>query len=193
MFLPIIATIIAVARAVLGIKAFGIFVPTIISLSLIAVGLKYGLAVFVVVLVVATAMRFVMRKLQFLYLPRIALVLTAIALTMLGMLWAGASFERFGFITVSIFPLLVMVTLMENFVSVQIEKGLGAAARLTLETLILAVAGYFLANWGLFRMLVLGYPTVVLLVIILVNVIFGRFKGLRIGEYFRFKELLKNV
>lgn len=191
LFLPVIAAIVAFARVVLGVRAFGIFVPTIISLSLIATGLRYGLFVFAVVLFVATLSRYVFRKLRFLYLARISLVLTIVSLSIIALLFAGAVFGRFGFLAVSIFPILVMVTLTENFVSVQIDKGLWVATRITIETVLLAIVGYFLANWGTFRVLVFGYPLFVYILILLLTFILGRFVGLRLGEYLRFRQVIK--
>ncbi len=44
LMLPIVATIIAFSRQVIGIKGFGIYTPLIISFAFLATGLKYGLA-----------------------------------------------------------------------------------------------------------------------------------------------------
>lgn len=193
LFLPVIATIVALARAFFGVHAFGIFVPSIISLALITTGLRHGLAIFVVVLLVATVVRYVFRRLRFLYLARISLMLTIVSLSLVAMLVLGAEFGRLGFIAVPIFPVLVMVTLIEQFVAVQIDKGLGAATRITVETLLLAILGYFIANWGIFRSIAFGYPSFVFVAIIVITMLLGRFQGLRLGEYFRFRQTIRHA
>ncbi|GAG16586.1 unnamed protein product, partial [marine sediment metagenome] len=61
LMLPVIATLIAFLRQILGIKTFGIYTPTIITLSFIATGLKYGLSIFLIILAMATLLRFLLR------------------------------------------------------------------------------------------------------------------------------------
>ncbi len=193
LFVPVIACIIAFARALFGVRAFGIFVPTVVALALITTGIRHGLPLFVAVLVIASVIRYLFRRLRFLYLARIALVLTIVSLSLIMMLLLAASFDRFGFMAIPIFPVLVMVVLVEQFLAVQIDKGPGASVRTTIETLLLGVLGYYLANWGLFRVFVFGYPLFVILIVLVLIFILGRFVGLRIGEYIRFKNVIKHA
>jgi hypothetical protein len=85
-----------------------------------------------------------------------------------------------------------MITLVEKFVAAQIEKGNKTAIILSLETLVISIAGYFVASWGTLILFLQKYPWVVLLTLI-INVALGKWTGLRISEYIRFKELLKNA
>ena len=55
LMLPIVATLVAFFRQVIGIKAFGIYTPSIITFALLAFdpnGLKYGIAIFISVILV---------------------------------------------------------------------------------------------------------------------------------------------
>src|SRR3990172_5844089 len=49
LMLPIIATIFAFARQIIGLRAFGIYIPTIVTVSFLALGLTYGLTGFFLV------------------------------------------------------------------------------------------------------------------------------------------------
>ena len=191
LMIPIIATIIAFSRQVIGIKAFGLYIPTILTLAFLVTGIKYGLVIFIAILVVATLVRIVLKYLRILYLPRMAMVLTATALAMFIMFAFGAYSNRTGFIAISIFPILIIAILAEEFVKVQIEKGFVTAIQLAVETLIIATICYFLVSWEAVRTFFLSYPETILFTIPL-NYLLGKWTGLRLTEYFRFKQLLKH-
>jgi len=193
LMLPIIATFIAFLRQVVGVKAFGIYTPLIVTFAFLATnGIKYGIVIFVAVIFVGMLMRFVLRPFRLLYLPRVAIMLTVVAVLILAMLAVGGNMRRTGLASVSIFPILIMITIVEKFVAVQIEKGNKAALRLALETLIISILGYFIASSQTLIRFIAAYPWAILFTIPL-NVIFGRWTGLRISEYLRFKEVIKKI
>lgn len=191
--LPIVATLIAFARQVVGVQAFGIYVPSIITLAFVITQLKYGLVIFLALLATATLARIGMRYLRLLYLPRMAVVLTIVAMAIFIMFTIAAYFKQSGFLSISIFPILVMVILTEKFVEAQIEQGNKAAVILTFETLALAVISYLIITWDVIATLILAYPEIIIGLTIIINIILGRFSGLRVLEYFRFRKLLKQT
>jgi hypothetical protein len=193
LMLPIVATVIAFARQIIGIRGFGIYTPLIISLAFLATGLKYGLALFITVLLVGTLTRLLVKRFRLLYLPRMAIVLTAVALGILLLLLAGAYADRRGLIAASIFTILIMGTLVEKFISVQIERGARGAVILTSETLFLSIICYWLASWSWLQNQALVYPIWFILGAIIINILLGKWTGLRLSEYWRFREVIKRV
>lgn len=193
LILPIIATFIAFLRQVVGIKAFGIYAPLIVTFAFLATnGLKYGIAIFVTVIFAGMLMRFVLKPFRLLYLPRVAIMLTAVAILILGVLVIGGEFKRTGLAAVSIFPILIMITIVEKFVAVQIEKGDKIAIILAIETLIISVLGFFIASSEILIRFLALYPWAVLFTIP-VNILLGKWTGLRISEYFRFRKIMKHL
>lgn len=192
LMLPIVATIIAFARQILGIKAFGIYIPSVVALAFVATGIKYGLAIFILILVSGTLIRLVLQKIRMLHLPRIAIVLTIVSIVILTMLAEGALNNRTGLIAVSIFPMLIMIILVEQFVNVQVEKGARTAIKLTIETLILSVVCYFIVTWQTLRTLVIAYPELIFITILL-NFALGKWTGLRVSEYIRFRRVIRTL
>jgi len=192
LMLPIMATIIAVARQIIGVKAFGIFVPTVVALSFLATGIKYGVIIFIFIIIVGTIARIILRRFRLLYLPRMALVLSLLALSVFLMFFVGAYFNKTGFIAVSIFPILIMTVLTEQFIAVQIEQGFKNAIKLTLETLVLSIIGYLIGDWAVFKSIILAYPELILLTLV-INYLVGKFSGLRFTEYIRFRKVFKHM
>lgn len=193
LMLPIIVTLIAFFRQVFGIKAFGIYTPAIVTFAFLATRpVKYGILVFVSVILLGMLMRYALKKLKILYLPRVAITLSIVALTILGILTIGGTLHRTGLASVSIFPILIMITIVEKFVATQIEKGNRTALILAGETLVISIIGFYLASWPLLIDLIVRYPLFILLTIP-INIFLGKWDGLRITEYFRFREILKHL
>lgn len=193
LMLPIIATFIAFLRQVVGIKAFGIYTPLIITFAFLATnGLKYGITIFLVVIVTGMLMRFILKPFRLLYLPRVAIMLTAVAIFVLGVLVLGGDLRRTGLAAVSIFPILIMITIVEKFVAVQIEKGTRVAVILATETLLISIVGFFIASSETLIRGVASYPWVILFTVP-INVMLGKWTGLRLSEYYRFKEIMKHL
>lgn len=201
LMLPIVVTMIAFFRQVIGIKAFGIYTPALIIFAFLAIrsesrsfwgGAKYGIFIFIAVILIGTLARIILRRFRLLYLPRVAIVISIVSfLTLLILILSGA-FQRTGLASVSIFPILIMIALVEKFVTVQIEKGDKAAIFLSLETLLISLVGYFLVSWQGLIGFVQQYPLVVLSTLV-INILLGKWTGLRLTEYFRFKEVWKNA
>lgn len=195
LMLPIIATLVAFFRQVVGIKAFGIYTPSIFTFALLAFdpnGLKYGVAIFISILLVGMLTRYLLKSFRLLYLPRVAITLSVVALAILGILAIGGSYQRTGLAAISIFPLLIMITLAEKFVATQIEKGTRTALMLAGETLLIAIVGYYLISWNGLIVALLKFPWLVLFTFA-INFMLGRFSGLRITEYLRFRKVLSRL
>lgn len=190
LILPVVATIISFGRQVIGVKAFGIYVPSMMTLTFIVTELKYGLLIFLVLLITATLTRIAVRRLRLLYLPRMAIVLTIVSFSIFVMLLSAQTIHLPGLLSLSIFPVLVMIMLTEKFVDAQIEQGSKGAIILTIETLLLAIISYEIVTWDVFETFILAYPEAIILTLA-INIVLGRFSGLRVVEYFRFHKLLK--
>ncbi|MBI1834134.1 MAG: PKD domain-containing protein [Candidatus Andersenbacteria bacterium] len=190
LMLPVIATILSFARQVIGIKAFGLITPAMTTLSFLVLGLEYGLIVFSVILAAGTLTRLLMKRLQLLYLPRMALVLTTVSLAILALFGIGIVTEQTTLLSFSIFPILILTLLAEEFIAVQFKSGARQAFTITAWTLALSVACYYIVSWQLMRTIIVSYPEVVLLAIPL-NILLGRWTGLRLTEYIRFRKLFR--
>lgn len=191
LMLPIIATIVALVRQVIGFKTFGIYIPSILTIILLSTGIVPGLIIFIVVLVSGFLVKWLLAKVRLLYLPRMALMLTMVSLIVLGVL-AFSGYLGSNYLShLSIFAILIMIILVERFLNVQIERGGKEALILSVETLVISIVGYFILVWHAFQNFILTYPWIVL-VIILINIFLGRWTGLRLTEYIRFREIFSN-
>lgn len=191
LMLPLVATFIAFARQVIGIRGFGIYITLILAYSFVAVGLKYGILIFFVVLGSGTLIRALIKKTRIMYLPRMAIILTGVTLAVFLLLILGSYLKLEGLSQISIFPIVITTLIVERFVAAQIERGQRTAIFMTLETLILAIISYFIFQWQIIQQLVLNYSLILIAILIIFNYFLGRWAGLRVSEYFRFRELIE--
>ncbi|MBN2306955.1 PKD domain-containing protein [Candidatus Peregrinibacteria bacterium] len=192
LMLPIIATIIAFLKQVVGITTFGLYTPSIITLSFLALGLKFGLAILFIIIISGAFVRTLLDRFHLLHIPRIAIVLTFSTLIILLTLALGTYLGVTAIASIAVFPMLIMTTLAEKFVSALGGKGFYAAFLLMLETTVVSLICYWVVEWHYLQNLILGHPEIILLLIIF-NYGLGRWTGLRLMEYVRFREVMKHA
>ena len=205
LLLPVIATVISFMKQVIGITTLGIYTPSIFTLIFLTLGLQFSLIALIVILTVGISGRFALRKLRLLYIPKLAIVISLVSLAILALLLISARLQIVDapFIALAIFPIMIMVTLTEKFINVQKEKGLSSTMLLDIETVIAAIIAYFVSGgpinlgftiiqWEWLRNMILTYPEFIF-VFIIGNIFLGRWTGLRLFEYIRFREILKQV
>lgn len=179
---PLITLLIAGSRYLIGIRGLGMFFPAVLAVIFFNLGLVNGLILFLLVLAIVTLGRVLTLRLHLHYLARMSLLIWLVSLGIfLSLFW----------IKNPLFPLLVLILLGENLVEVQITKGRKEAFKLVLETLILSFISFFLLSLETLQNLVLSQPEIFLILTALGNIFLGRFTGLRLLEYKRFRKLLK--
>jgi len=186
--IPFLTFIAVFFRQVIGITSFGIYTPVIVTASFYILGLWFGLLTFLFAVITSYLVKNVLNRFELLYLPKVALNLAFISLALLVVVWLGLLFGVEISLALAIFPMLVMSTVAEKFMAVQTEEGFRGALFAVLGTLVVVIASYYFILWNSFNNLVMSWPELILLPLLL-NFLLGKFTGLRLGEYIRFKSL----
>lgn len=192
LLLPVIATIIAASRQVIGLRGFGIFLPAALSVVFVATGPLVGIGLFLVIIASSLLIRMVLGrlKIKLQYLPRMALILLFVVFGVLSILFAAPLINQPDLANVSIFPVLVLVLLSEDFTKIHLGKSAKTAINLTTETLILSLVSYIFLTSTMMQEFALLNPEILLLSVILVDFLLGKYVGLRLAEMWRFRRLL---
>ncbi len=191
LMLPIIATILAFLKQVIGITTFGLYTPSIIALSFLALGWWVGLLFLTFILATGYLTRAIMKRWRLLYIPKVAIVLTAVSFTLLLLIGIGTMLNV-TFSRDTVFILLIMSSLTENFLSMKSEQGWRSAIMGIGETVAAALLCVGIVQWSPLQSFILAYPEVILLTVI-VNAFLGRWTGLRLLEYIRFREVFRHL
>lgn len=188
---PLIASIIAASRHLIGLQGFGIYIPAVLSVAFVSTGISTGVVIFTVVLFAAMLARTLLKRLQLQYLPRTALLLWGVSLSVLLFLLGTSIMGISWLLTINIFPILIIILLSENFMETQLTSSQSQALQLTFETLVVAVICSLIISFEPLQRFVLLNTELAFLVVAAFNIVIGRYAGLRLLEYLRFRSLLE--
>lgn len=190
LMIPIGALIMVIMRNIVGIDAFGTFMPVLIALAFRETKLFWGLILFTLLVTLGLTIRFLLDRLRLLLVPRLSAVLIVVVMLML---FISMTSHRMGMetgLSVALFPMVIIAMTIERMSVVWEERGPADAIRAGLGSLIVAVAAYTFMGMTWLEHLIFTFPE--LLLIILASVILlGRYTGYRLTELRRFKELAR--
>ncbi|MDQ3008681.1 MAG: hypothetical protein M3Q81_03720 [bacterium] len=189
---PVIASFIAASRHLIGLQGFGIYIPAVLSVAFVSTGIMTGIILFILVVLSATIFRTLIKFLKLQYLPRTALLLWGVSLSVLLILLLTSIFGFSSLLTVTIFPLLIIILLTENFIETQLASSQSQAVQLTVETLLIAVLCSLFISSETIQRTVLLRPELTIVAVAAFNLAVGKYSGLRLLEYIRFRSLLED-
>jgi hypothetical protein len=186
---PIGAIIIIVFRNVIGLRTYGTFLPTLIAASMRHTGMLWGLVGFLGIIVCVALIRKAATRLELLHSPQLAALLTAVIGIMLLVAWYAAENDLPRLARITLFPFAITAITAERFSITWDEEGAVTAWLTLMRTAVVVAFCYVTMNSLSLQILMLGFPEL-LLFIIAIDIWLGRWVGLRMTEWLRFRGLL---
>ncbi len=186
--LCIVATIVSVARYIFGSKTYGIYAPILLAISYSYTGLKYGLAITLLVILTSLLSFSILKRIRMHYITRIATNYIILSIILVGFFLLIDSFGL-GLDKMSNIPPLAFISiaaLSDFFIKQYIKKSLVGSLMTLLSTILVAILGWFIISREIISDYVLNNLWIIPL-LAFVNILLGMFKGLRIKDYFRFR------
>lgn len=190
LMIPIGALIMVLMRNMVGIDAFGTFMPVLIALAFRETKLLWGVILFTLLVTLGLTIRFLLDRLRLLLVPRLSAVLIVVVILML---FISMTSHRMGLemgLSVALFPMVIIAMTIERMSVVWEERGPADAIRAGFGSLVVAVAAYTFMGMAWLEHLIFTFPEL-LLVILGFVILAGRYTGYRLTELRRFKELAK--
>ncbi len=192
MLIPIGGLVIAFLRQVIGVKTFGTFMPVLIALSFRETGLTSGILLFTIIVALGLFIRSYFDRLQLLLVPRLAAVLTIVVI-LLGFMAVITNEMGYSIgLSIALFPIVILTMTIERMSLIWEEVGPKDAVIIGIGSLVAAVIGYFAMNMELVNHLVFAFPEL-LLVVLALNLLLGRYTGYKLTEYMRFQALKRSA
>lgn len=185
LILPLLATAVVFFKHVVGVPSLAMLLPIALSITLVATGLVAGLILLAAIVLTSTFARIILRRLRIMQFAKMALTIFIVSVGILITLTVSAQIGILAVTQISIFPVLLLILLSQNMVELQIDRSITDILMISAITISLGVLGYFLLSYEPIRNFVILYPEVMLL-LIPINILIGRYFGLRFTEYFRF-------
>jgi hypothetical protein len=190
LLVPVGAVVLAFLRNMVGIKTFGTFMPVLIALSFRETGLLHGIGLFVILVALGLAVRFYLDRLKLLLVPRLAAVLVVVVgLMAITSIISHALGVHTG-LSVAIFPMVILTMTIERMSILWEERGPREALVTGLGSLAASAVAFVVMNIKYVEHLIFVFPEV-MLVMLAVLVLLGRYTGYRLADLLRFRELAR--
>ena len=187
---PLVAALVAFSRQVVGVSGFGMITPALLSVAFLSTGGLVGMVLMIFILGVATFARTLIKKVKIPYLSKLAVLIWIVSMAVLFLLLVSPMIGLERLMSVGIFPIMLFVLLAETFIEAQITRSLSTSMWMTIETVILALVAYKLMSAPWIQSQVLLHPEISVIVILIVDLLIGKYKGLRLSEVWRFRKIV---
>ena len=187
--IPIGAFLLIILRNVIGVKTFGTFMPILIALAFRETQLLWGVILFSALIALGLAVRFYLEHLQLLLVPRLGAVLIVVVL-MMGVV--SIISHHLGIVrglSVALFPMVIVTMTIERMSIVWDERGAAEALQQALGSIAVAALTYLIMSLSIVDHLFFTFPEL-LLVLLAMTLLLGRYSGYRLLEIRRFQSLL---
>ena len=190
LLIPLGALVLSLARNIIGIPTFGIFTPILLTLFFKETSFGFGMLFFSVVVLIGIGERYVLDKFYLLAVPRLSIILTLIIMLMVGYSFYTVEMTSISQKHLAFFPIVIVVTIIERL-SVQLaEEGLFNTLKTLIGTLVIVVLVYSLYFISPLEMFMFTNPELLFTIIGLL-ILVGKYKGYRISEFLRFRDLVR--
>lgn len=191
LLLPLVATIVSFLHYVVGLSGYGIFMPTMIAIAFLATGIFGGILLFASILIISIMGNSVLKKLKLHFWPARAIGLMIISIGVFVLMVVSSFVSWLDISQISIFPILFMILLAEEFTRTQLAKSKNEAKNLMIGTILLAVTGAVIMNFNWIRDIVLKFPDLMVILVLITNLVVGNYRGIRWLEISRFKKAIR--
>ena len=192
LLLPVLATGAVFFRQIIGLPTLEVLVPIAFSITLVATGAAAGVILLATILFASILARLILKKIRIMQLPKLALSTFLVSICVFLSLTASASLGLITVQNLSFLPVLLLILLSDKIVALHLARGSKTAIIITFFTLLLGALGFILLSVAAIRNYILLYPEIIFL-LIPINLILGRYFGLRLTEYHRFATFRKYV
>ncbi len=191
LMIPIGALVMVVLRTFVGIDAFGTFMPVLIALAFRETKLFWGVILFTMLVALGLSIRFLLDRLRLLLVPRLSAVLIVVVMLMLVISLVSHRLGMETVLSVALFPMVIIAMTIERMSVVWEERGAAEAMRAAGGSLLVAIIAYVFMDMSWLEHLIFTFPELLLVVLALV-VMAGRYTGYRLLELRRFRVLSDN-
>ncbi|HEY9130026.1 MAG TPA: inactive transglutaminase family protein [Sulfurovum sp.] len=188
LLVPMGVLIVVILRILVGIRTMGTFMPVLFALTFIQTSLLYGLIMFFVIVFSGLFFRFYLSRLRLLLVARISAVIIMVIIIMSTMSVISYKLNFVQVLSVTFFPMIILSWTIERMSILWEEEGGREVFIQGMGSLAVAIPSYFMMMNEYVAYLFFNFPELLLVVLSLI-ILIGRYTGYRVTELFRFKPL----
>ena len=190
LLVPLGAFVVVFMRVFIGIKTSGTFMPVLLAMAFIETQLLPGILMFLVVVTIGLIVRSYLSYLNLLLVARISSVLIVVV----GIMALVAIFaQKLGLeyaTSITFFPIIILAWTIERMSITWEEDGAKEVLRQGSGSLIVAICAFFVMTNSTLSFITFNFPEV-LVGVLGVIILMGRYSGYRLSELYRFKSMVR--
>ena len=195
LILPLIALLISFARQVIGMRVFGLFGPLLFALCMSIMGWKLAVILLLAATLAVVLTSLFSQKVYLLSSPKIATMIIMYTIFAIFLFWMHEIFDiqwfsvdvlTNSFVIFWYLAILISAKYLITDTVLQFKKWRWISL---IEFVILSVGIFYLVRRDVLQNIMLWYPELILLILVL-NIVVGRFTWLQVKEYERFAPLI---
>ncbi len=188
LMVPIGALIVVIFRIFVGFKTFGTFMPVLMALAFRETQLLWGIVLFSLIVSLGLMIRFYLERLRLLLIPRLTSILIVVVMLMLLVSLISNQLGVDSVLSVALFPMVILAMTIERMSISWEESGAREAMLQGAGSLVVASVSYLVMNSAQLMYLMSVFPEL-LLVLLALSLLMGRYTGYRLSELRRFREM----
>jgi hypothetical protein len=189
LIIPIGALVTILFRNVIGLETFGTFLPALIASAFMGTGLIWGSVIFAAIISAGAGINHLLSKLKLLHTPKLTIVMIFVVIALLGASMAGIQNGYPHLARSFFFPLAILTITIERFFIIGQERGVRESFRILGLTMIVVAFCYMVMSSLFLQMVMVILPETYLLAFA-ASLYLGRWTGLRVMEWRRFRGLI---
>ena len=189
LLVPFGALVVVLLRIIGGLRTSGTFMPVLIALAFMETTLFAGLIMFILIVGTGLVIRSYLSSLNLLLVARISAVMIVVIMIMSFMSILSFKLGIKEVLTVTFFPMIILAWTIERMSILWEEEGAKEVFIQGGGSLIVAVFAYFAMTYPFVSHIAFNFPEL-LLVVLAVIIMLGRYSGYRISELIRFRSMV---
>ena len=190
LIIPIIATLVIIAKQIIGIITFDLYILAFSIISLIAIGSIYGILILVIIFIFDTIIRHLLKPVNIHYIAKTGISISIISLLIIYFMFFIKNTVGIN-TSLPIYPILILILLTNSLSLNKIKKGDKKASLMYIESVIFIILVYFLIASNLVKTMIFDFPYISIFAI-LFDLYLGKITSLRLSEIIKFKNIIKD-
>lgn len=189
LMIPYGVMLILLLRSVVGLETLGTFTPILISLAFRETDLLVGVLFFTLIVALGLSLRSYLETLRLQLLSRLSVVLTFVVIAMIAISVLSHQLGMGSGLSIALFPMVILTMVIERMSIVWEERGGMSSLKTGVGTLIAATLGHLIMTVDWLMYFTFTFPGIIL-VIAAFMLAMGHYRGYRLSELIRFRELM---
>lgn len=184
--IPLGVLAVVLLRNLVGLVTLGTFMPVLLGLAFLELPMDAALIMLLAILFGGLMFRAVLSKFNLLVVPRVAACVVIVTIFMMAVSLLSYRLGAVDGLRVTVFPMIVLAWTIERMSLIWDEEGAISAIYQVGGSLVAAMAAFGMMKIEVARYWVEYFPEV-LLILLAVILMLGRYTGYRLTELFRFR------